>query len=179
MTLSKYANPSKSFKGKMTNRVHPEYPYRYGGNWFRTEKDRDEFRARQLTRKSAIRMGWPHETEEDLERFRVWREEQQELLRLRKERQAKELAERKALREEYGIGSSSNYYNFAAVMSKKGHAARASRLVLSVAESKMTDGQKLDLIKKMIEDRTPIQDFMIRTSQLVGVELRKVSNGKV
>lgn len=161
----------KSFRGGMTITPNPDYPFKYGSAWFRTEELRDEYRRVQLLRKSAKRMGWPSDTVEELNRFEKWRNEQKELLRLRKEREKQEVEERQRLREEYGLNKSSTLYNFQAVMSKQGHVSQATKLVAKQSQAKLTPEDKVDLIRKMIEDKTPIMDFMIRTSQLVGAKL--------
>lgn len=165
-------NNSRAGKSEQTKfGPHPDYPFKYGSTYFRTEEGRAAFQRTQLLRKSAKRLGWPCDTAEELDRFEKWRDEQKELIRLRKQREREEREERMKLRKEFGLHKSSNLYNFSATMSKQGHVKDATRLIAKSAESRLTPEDKVELIKKMIEDKTPIMDFMIRTSQLVGAKL--------
>lgn len=150
---------------------HPDYPFKYGSTYFRTEEGLERFRRIQLLRKSAKRLGWPHETEEELDRFEVWRDNQKAIIHTQRKRRDEAIAERMAIRKEFGLHKSSNLYNFQAVMAKNGEVTAATRLIAKQAQDRLTDADKVELIKKMIEDKTPIMDFMIRTSQLVGAKL--------
>lgn len=142
-----------------------EYPFKYGKVWFREEKDRDEYAWRDRIRKAASRAGWPTKTVEDLEAFEKYREDRKIEQEEERVRRIAEHKRREALR----LKQVKNRMVFNKYLSEED-----IKPSLPTTEAE----KKLALIRQMIEDRTPIKDFMIRTSQLVGVDLRKVSNGK-
>lgn len=157
--------------GRMSKMSSPDYPFRYASMYFRTQADRDQFRWEQITRKAAKRLGWPHKTTTELEKFDAWRKGMHEARREKNERERKEKNARNQIRQEYGLGKSSTLFNFAAAMEKDKSIARLTPLVQTSLVAHWSADEKLAYIKRMIEERTPIQDFMMRTSQLVGAKL--------
>lgn len=80
----------------------------------------------------------------------------------KKARDAQVDATRARLRKEHGLNNQ-NLMQLAL--------APGAEEVINMLEAELDARDKLDLIKKMIEERTPIQDLMIRTSNIVGAKL--------
>lgn len=152
--------------GYMSMTRTKDHTFKYSRFWFRTEEARDKYRWREITRRAAKRAGWPTSTDEELMAFHNHRENYRNTVRVELEREQAIRAERRKFKEELGLHPKANM---------TGHALKPTAPALPMlqrqADSKLNDKQRLDLIKRLIEERTPIQEFMIRTSQLVGAKL--------
>ena len=151
----------------LTSRVPtPNHKYKFSSIYFRTEEARDEYQWRDRLRKSAKRAGWPHATTKELKAYEAHRNKYHEAVNIQKQKDEQVKEERRQLKVELGIHPKANMAKHALSPS-----APALPLVMKQANQRLNDAERLALIKKMIEERTPIQDFMIRTSQLVGAKL--------
>jgi hypothetical protein len=130
-------------------------------------KDLEHYRWTQIVRRAAKRAGWPHETIRELREFDEYREAIRTERRLEKERDAANRAERDLIRQELGLPQTAGIR----YAQTRIHANKTLRYAKTLNNQQMTDAQRIQFIKKMIEDKTPINDFMIRTSQLVGAKI--------
>lgn len=144
-----------------------EHRFKRYGRWWKNEDDAEEYGRRDRLRHAARRAGWPYKTMEDLARFEAHREKENLKSFAAQERRALDNLRDIQIRRDHGRAKNATLKSKAIK-----HMARAYRHEQPV----ITDADKLAMIKKMIEDRTPIMDFMIRTSNLVGANL-KGSNG--
>jgi hypothetical protein len=151
----------------MTSRVPREtHPYRFSSIYFRTQEARDQYAWRDRLKKAARRAGWPNKTDGELRAFEEHRAKYHEAVRIQKEKDEAVKEERRKLKQELGVHPRSNMTKHA--LSPK---APALPLISRQAHARLSDTEKIELIKRLIEDRTPIQEFMIKTSQLVGAKL--------
>lgn len=129
-------------KPLMSDRESEYYTIKRYGRWFHTEQDAEFYVWRELTRKAAKRAGVEINSLEDIIEFSKKREKKKE----------EERAELKRKRENPRVPKPDP--------------------VVRPRKKGVTDADKIAIIRKMIEERTPITDFMIRTSQLVGANLK-------
>jgi len=151
---------------KCTRVWTPDHPIQRYGRWWKNETDAEEYGRRDRLRHAARRAGWAYQTIEDLDAFEVFRQAKIEKDLEAQEKRALEKVETARVRKTHQRAKNATLRN---QVGKE--YIRAYRNT-----NPITSDDKLTLIKKMIEDRTPIMDFMIRTSQLVGADL-KGNNG--
>lgn len=133
------------------------------GRWWKNEVDAEEYGRRDRIRHAARRAGWPYKTMEDLAKFEVHRRKENLKALAAQERRALDKIRDVHIRRDNGRAKNATL---------KSKAIKQSVRAYRHEPPAITDADKLAMIKKMIEERTPIMDFMIRTSNLVGAELK-------
>ena len=149
--------------GEISREQTSVHVHQYGSLWFRTEEGVERYRWVQNTRRAAVRAGWPHTTQRELEKFDKHRTRYRDLVQRKRKREAEAKARRAKLRKELDLNPADN-------LAAKALAPGGERYI-RMMELEAADADKLDIIRQMIEDRTPIQDFMIRVSNIVGAKL--------
>lgn len=143
-----------------------EHQFKGAGKWFRSQYLADQYADRDRTYRRARRAGFGT-TPDELEKFRKWEADRDAFIQGNKDRQARERAERDALREKYGAHPNAQVSRL--VVTEQ--AAKDSRKYLAqVNQRRLTDSERLDLLRSMYRQRHKISpaDLLIRIGNVLG-----------